>query len=142
MAAQKTAVGVVIAKYSTVDDALGALNIGEIDAVVGDEPLITYSSVKSFHNTTTLPILINKYKYAAVVRKGKTELLAKINATIDRLKTAGELKRLDETWLGNVREAAINLHQKDLELERLQYQKSIRASIPKTGGAVSMNRVN
>ena len=67
-----------------MDDALGALNRTEIDAVVGDEPLITYSSFKSYPNTTTLPLLINKYKYAAVVRKNETELLAKINATIDR----------------------------------------------------------
>jgi ABC-type amino acid transport substrate-binding protein/Zn-dependent protease with chaperone function len=142
MATQKTATGVVITKYSTMDEALVALNIREIDAVVGDEPMITYSSVKSFHNTTTLPILINKYKYAVAVRKGKTELLAKINATIDRLKSAGELKRLDETWLGNVRRDAMDLHQKDLEVERLKKQKSIAFSIPKVSGEVSMSRMD
>jgi ABC-type amino acid transport substrate-binding protein/Zn-dependent protease with chaperone function len=131
MARQKTAAGVAITKYSTIDDALGALNIGEIDAVVGDEPLITYSSVKSFQNTTTLPILINKYQYAAVVRKGKTELLAKINATIDRLKSAGELKRLDETWLGNVRKDAIDLHQKDLEVESLKNKNLSASAFPR-----------
>jgi len=103
MAAQKAASGVTVIKYSILDDALGALNRGEIDAVVGDEPLITYSSVKSFHNTATLPVLINRYKYAAVVKKGKTELLAKINATIDRLNSTGALSRLDGKWLGNVR---------------------------------------
>ena len=103
MAAQKTASGVAIAKYSTMDDALGALNRGEIDAVVGDEPLITYSSVKSFHNTTTIPILINKYQYAAVVKKGRAELLAKINATMDRLESTGVLDRMDQTLLGDVR---------------------------------------
>jgi polar amino acid transport system substrate-binding protein len=129
MATQKTAAGVVVTKYSTMDDALGALNRGEIDAVVGDEPLITFSSVKSFHNTTTLPILINKYKYAVVVRKGKTKLLATINATIDQLKSAGKLKRLDETWFGNVRNDAMDLRQKDLEVERLKKQQSITASM-------------
>jgi ABC-type amino acid transport substrate-binding protein/Zn-dependent protease with chaperone function len=103
MAAQKTASSVSIAKYATLDDALGALNRGEIDAVVGDEPMITYSSIKSFHNTTTIPILINKYQYAAVVKKGKTDLLAKINATVDRLKSTGALNRWDEAWLGKVR---------------------------------------
>ena len=131
MATQKTATGVVITQYSTMDDALGALNIGEIDAVVGDEPLITYSSVNSFHNTATLPILINKYQYAVVVRKGKTELLAKINATIDRLKSAGELKRLDETWFGNVRKDAIDLHQKDLEVEKLKNKILSASASPK-----------
>jgi ABC-type amino acid transport substrate-binding protein/Zn-dependent protease with chaperone function len=119
MAAQKTAPGVIITRYSAMDDALGALNRTEIDAVVGDEPLIAYSSVKSFHNTTTLPTLINRYKYAVVVRKGKTELLAKINATIDRLQSAGELQRLDTTWLGDVRKAALDLHLQDLQEGRL-----------------------
>jgi len=111
MAKQKIAGDVVVTKYSSIDDALGALNRREIDAVVGDEPLITYSSVKSFHNTATVPVLINRYQYAAVVQKGKKELLAKINATIDGLKSAGELKRLDERWLGDVRKDALDLQQ-------------------------------
>ena len=84
---------ITIKKFSTMDDALGALNRTEIDAVVGDEPMITYSSFKSYPNTTTLPEQVNKYKYAAVVRKSETELLAKINATIDRLKSSGELQK-------------------------------------------------
>ena len=92
----------------------GALNRGEIDAVVGDEPLITYSSVKSFHNTTTIPILINKYQYAAVVKKGRAELLAKINATIDRLESTGVLDRMDQTLLGDVRK------DRDLEVAALK----------------------
>ncbi len=111
MARQKTAAGVVLTKYSSIDDALGALNRREIDAVVGDEPLITYSSVKSFHNTAIVPVLIHRYKYVAVVQKGKKELVAKINATIDGLKSAGELKRLDERWLGDVRKDALELRQ-------------------------------
>jgi ABC-type amino acid transport substrate-binding protein len=107
MADQKTASGVAVTKFPTMDDALGALNRTEIDAVVGDESLITYSSFKSYPNTTTLPGLINKYQYAVVVRKTEPELLSKINATIERLRSAGELKKLDQTWFGNVREDAI-----------------------------------
>ena len=124
MATQKTAVDAVIARYSTMDDALGALNRGELDAVVGDEPLVTYSCVKSFHNTIALPALINEYKYAAVVRRGKTELLATINATIDRLDSTGRLKKLDETWLGNVRRTADYLQQEELEAARLNARMS------------------
>jgi ABC-type amino acid transport substrate-binding protein len=71
--------------------------------LLSDQPLITYSCVKSFHNTTTVPILLNKYKYAVVVRKGRLDLLAKINQTIDRLDAAGALSKLDEAWLGDVR---------------------------------------
>lgn len=141
--ASQTASGVVISKYSTMDDALGALNRAEIEAVVGDEPLITYSSFKSYPNTTTLPLLINKYKYAVVVRKNESELLAKINATIDRLKSAGELKKLDEKWFGNVRQDAGDQRQKDLEVERLKKApKSISVTIHRISGAFSMDRLD
>ena len=143
MARQKTATRVTIKKYATMDDALGALNRTEIDAVVGDEPLITYSSFKSYPNTTTLPVSINKYKYAAVVRKGETELLAKINATIDRLQSAGELKKYEETWFGNVRKDARGQREKDLEEEKLKKApKAISVSIQKISGAFSMDRLD
>jgi ABC-type amino acid transport substrate-binding protein len=143
MAQQKTAKNVTIKKYPTMDDALGSLNRTEIDAVVGDEPLITYSSFKSYPNTTTLPAQINKYKYAVVVRKDETELLAKINATIDRLNSAGELKKYEETWFGNVRKDAGNQRENDLEQERLKKApKSISVSIQKISGAFSMDRLD
>jgi ABC-type amino acid transport substrate-binding protein len=103
MAGQAIATDVDITRFFSLDDALGALNRKEIDAVVGDEPFITYSCIKSFHNTTTVPFLINKYKYAAVVRKGRRDLLTCINQTLDRLDSTGALKRFDETWLGEVR---------------------------------------
>jgi arginine/lysine/histidine transporter system substrate-binding protein len=143
MASQKSATGVSISKFPTMDDALGALNRTEIDAVVGDEPLITYSSFKSYPNTTTLPALINKYQYAVVVRKTEPELLAKINATLDRLKAAGEFKKYDETWFGNVRKDASGQREKDLEEERLKKApKSISVSIQRISGAFSMDRLD
>jgi polar amino acid transport system substrate-binding protein len=143
MTMQKVAAGVAITRYPTMDDALGALNRAEIDAVVGDEPLITYSSFKSFHGTTKLPALIHKYQYAAVVRKNESELLTKINATIGRLKSAGDLRKLDETWFENVRKDASDLHQKDQETERLKKApKSISVSIKKVSGTVDMNRLD
>jgi ABC-type amino acid transport substrate-binding protein/beta-lactamase regulating signal transducer with metallopeptidase domain len=118
MARQNAAAGATVIKYSTVDDAMGALNLSEIDAVVGDAPLIAYSIQTSFHNSTFLPVLVNRYKYAAVVPKGKTNLLTKINATINRLKSTGELKRLDETWFGSRTKGKINLHQNVPEGEK------------------------
>lgn len=143
MAQQKTASNVTIKKYTTMDDALGALNRTEIDAVVGDDPIITYSSFKSYPNTTTLPVLINKYSYAVVVRKSEPELLAKINATIERLKSAGELKRYEETWFGNVRKDASGQREKDLAEERLKKApKSISVAIQKISGAFSMDRLD
>lgn len=116
MAAQRTAADIVLKRFSTIDDALGALNRGEVDAVVGDEPLIAYS-IKSFLNTIPLPGFVNRYKYAAVVRKGRTDLLAGINATIGRLESVGELKKLDKKWLGAARRDAINLRLRSPEAE-------------------------
>ncbi|HTY62083.1 MAG TPA: ABC transporter substrate-binding protein [Acidobacteriota bacterium] len=143
MAQQKTAKNVTIKKYPTMDDALGALNRAEIGAVVGDEPFITYSSYKSYSNTTTLPILINKFKYAVVVRSSEPELLAKINATIARLQAAGEFKKYEETWFGNVRKEAQGQREKDVEEERLKKApKAISVSIQKISGAFSMDRLD
>jgi ABC-type amino acid transport substrate-binding protein len=143
MADQKTATGVTVKKFPTMDDALGALNRTEIDAVVGDEPLITYSSFKSYPNTTTLPTLINKYQYAVAVRKTEPELLAKINATIERLNSAGELKKLDQTWFGNVRKDAGDQAQGDIiENQKKRAPKSISVSIQKISGAFSMDRLD
>jgi ABC-type amino acid transport substrate-binding protein len=143
MAAQKTASPAKITKYLTMDDALGALNHAEIDAVVGDEPLITYSSFKSFPNTTILPTLVNKYRYAVAVRAGEKVLLDKINATIDRLKSAGELKKLEEKWFENVREGAKGQRESDIAIERSKKApKSISVSIQKISGAFSMDRLD
>jgi polar amino acid transport system substrate-binding protein len=143
MANQKTATDVSIKKFSTFDDALGALNRTELDAIVGDEPLLTYSSHTSYQNTTTLPDLINKYQYAVVVRKNDAELLETINATIDRLKKAGEIEAWSAKWFQNVREEATKLREKDLEEERLKKSpKAIAVTITKVTGAWRMDRLD
>jgi ABC-type amino acid transport substrate-binding protein len=118
LARHQTAAEINVIHYTSIDDAMADLNVGEIDAVVGDEPLIIYSIRTSFHNTTALPVLINRYQYAAVVRKGKTDLLAKINSTIDRLESSGELKKLDEIWFGDWRREVIDVRQNDPEADR------------------------
>jgi ABC-type amino acid transport substrate-binding protein len=143
MASQKAVKPSKIAKYLTMDDALGALNHAEIDAVVGDEPLITYSSFKSFPNTSILPTLVNKYQYAVVVRAGEKDLMAKINATIDRLKADSELKKLEDKWFENVREGAKGQREKDLKEEMMKKApKNISVSIQKISGAFSMDRMD
>lgn len=143
MADQKTAKGVSITKFSSFDEALGALNRAEIDAVVGDEPMITYSSFNNYKNTVRLPKLINKYQYAAVVRKKETKLLETINATIDRLTASGELKKYDEKWFGTVRADADEKLQKDLEVEELKNKpKTIKVRLTKLSGAWPMDRLD
>lgn len=143
MATQKTAANVTIKKYPTLDDALGALNRTEIDAVVGDEMLIMYSSVKSYPNTNVESTLINKYAYAVAVRKGEAELLQKINAVIDRMKSAGDLDKLAATWIGTIREEAEKRISGDQKQEALKKgPKTISVTINKLSGAWSLDRLD
>jgi ABC-type amino acid transport substrate-binding protein len=143
MATQKTATGVTVTKYPSLDDALGALNRTEIEAVVGDEPMITYSSYESFKNTTKLPILVNKYQYAAVVRKNETELLAKVNETIERLLASGEIKKSDERLMGKIREEGAKERAGDTaDNAARKAPKVINVNLRKLSGAWNMDRLD
>jgi ABC-type amino acid transport substrate-binding protein len=143
MESQKESLHTTITKYPTLDDALGALNRTEIDAVVGDEPILTYSSFTNYQNTTTLPELINKYKYGVVVRKGEKELLDKINGTIGRLQKSGELASWSQKWFENVKEDAKKRLNEDEEAERLKKApKTITVNIQKISGAFHMDRLD
>jgi len=144
MATQKTPADVTIIKYTTLDDALGALNRAEIDAVVGDEPMVTYSSYKSYKNTTVRQDrVINRYKYAAVVRKGETELLGKINATIDRMRASEEIDKSADKFFGNVRDEARNQLAEDTRIARVKrVPKTINVIITKLSGAWDMDRLD
>ena len=134
---------VSVMRYAALDDALGALNRAEVDAVVGDEPFITYSSVQSYTNTMLMPALVNKYQYAVAVRKTEPELLAKVNETIDRLKSSGDMKKLDETWMGTVREEAKKLLQGEVQRNELEKSpKSISVNITKLSGNWNMDRLD
>jgi len=143
MTTQTTAAGVEIARYQTMDDALGALNRGEIDAVVGDEMLINYSSVKSYQNTRVLDTIVNRYSYAVAVRKKETELLKKINEKIGEMKSSGELAELQKKWMGNIKEESALLAAKDRKQDELKRgPKTISVVINKQSGAWSMDRLD
>jgi ABC-type amino acid transport substrate-binding protein len=135
--------GVSIKKYANLDDALGGLNRAEVDAVVGDEPFVTYSSVESFPNTIRLKEKVNSYQYAVVVRKTEPELLAKINETIDRLKASGELDKLEKTWMGDKREKANERLQGDItNIQQQGASKTINVNINKVSGAWNPDRLD
>jgi ABC-type amino acid transport substrate-binding protein len=135
MSTQTVAQNVTVRQYSSLDAALGALNRREVEAVVGDEPVVTYSSVKSFPNTTILPDLINKYQYAVVVRQGEDGLLNTINETLDHLVASGEITRLEEKWMGDLREEARKRIEGDRKEEAVRRApKTIDVTINKQGG--------
>jgi polar amino acid transport system substrate-binding protein len=142
MASQTTATNVTLSRYATIDEALGFLNRREIDAVVGDEILLNYSSVESFPNTNIMNTIINRYSYAVAVRKGDAKMLEKINETISRMKNSGELAQLEAQWIGDVKERAKARATGDREEEELKKApKAISVTINKQSGNWSMERL-
>jgi ABC-type amino acid transport substrate-binding protein len=140
MTSQKT---ISVQKFATLDDAMGSLNRAEVDAVVGDEPLIAYSSVKSFQNTMLLPDTVNKYKYAIVVRKSDPDILEKINETINRMKASGDLKKIEQTWIADVKEKSREKHSKAVNLDKAQKApKTISVNLAKLSGSWDMSRLD
>jgi ABC-type amino acid transport substrate-binding protein len=144
MTTQTTARGATLSKFKTLDDALGALNRGELDAVVGDHPILTYSIYKSYAlNLITTGVVLLPIQYGAVVRPNDTVLLGKVNDTIARLKSAGELERNREKWFQNVMQ--ITKDERDaLAKEELlkQAPKSITVNFVKeAGNSVRLDRL-
>jgi ABC-type amino acid transport substrate-binding protein len=126
---------VSLKKYATLDEALGGLNRAEVDAVVGDEPFLTYSSVDSFQNTMTRRDKVNTYQYAVVVRKTEPELLAKINETIDRMTATGEIEKIFKTLMGDRRaKAEARINELLAKEERRSAPKKIKVNVNKVSG--------
>ncbi len=143
MESQKVAANVQVTKYPTTDDALGALNRTEIDAVVGDNYSLTYSIYKSFPNLLTLGTLLDQDQYGVAMRKGEKELLAKVNSTLERLKKSNEMEALDKKWFQNVLEEAKKQREQLAQEEELRgAPKNVTANVIKTGGNFSMDRLD
>jgi len=143
METQKIAANVAISKFPTLDDALGALNRTEVDAVVGDEPILTYSIYKSFPNLMTLGVHLTEERYAAVTRREEKELLSKISGTIERLKKSAELESLRKKWFQNVMEAANKDREQIAREEALkEAPKDVTFNLVKTGGTFNMERLD
>ena len=143
MSTQKTASNVTIKRYRSLDDVLGGLSSTEIDAAVGDEVIMANSVFNNFSGTTLLPNKIDRYQYTVVVRKGEDELLAKINETIDRMKTSGDLDKLKEKWVDNIVSKAIGRGQEDKAIEeKKKAPKTINVKITKVSGAWNMDRLD
>lgn len=134
---------ITVQTFPTYDDALGALNRTEIDAVVADEPLLVYSIFQSYPNLTTIDKRLNQYQYAVVARKTDKDLMSQVNETLDRLKQAGELASLEEKHLTEIIKKAKDKrdeYQKEEALKKAP--KAIQVNIVKTGGAFNMDRLD
>lgn len=143
MESQKIATGITLTKYPTLDDALGALNRTEIDAVVGDEPILTYSIYQSFPNLATLGTHLTEEQYGVVARKSDTGLLSSVNKTLERLKKSGEIEALRKKWFQNVVEEAGKQREQMQKEEALKdAPKDIVFNFVKTSGTFNMDRLD
>ncbi len=143
MSTQKTASGVTVVKFPTLDDALGALNRTEIDAVVGDEAIVTYSTYKSFPMLISTGARLNEYNFGVVTRKNEKELISKVNETIERLKKSGEIENFKNKWIQNVMQAVSEERAKaEREAELRESPKDVTFNLIKTAGRFSMERLD
>jgi len=145
MAKQTTAANVKLTKFPTLDEALGALNRGELDAVVGDKPIMTFSIAKNYStNLITTDVELNQNQYAVVVRPKETKLLAQINETLRRLKSENRMKVWYDKWFGSVLETASKDILKIEQLEKLKNAPkalSVRL-IKEAGSTVRLDRLD
>jgi ABC-type amino acid transport substrate-binding protein len=143
MATQQTATDVTIVKYDYLDEALGALNRSEIDAVVGDYPVLAYSSYESFPNLIVIPTEMNKYTYAVAVRKNDTVLLESIEKTIARLEESGKIAEFEDEWFGDILDKAEEVRLEQEKEDALKKApKNINVRINKRSGSFKMDRLD
>ena len=93
--------GAKVVTFGSAELALGALQRGEVDAVVGNSPTYKYLMKSgAFTNVrmveTYAPRQVNEL--ALGVRKGETALLARVDAALGKLDAAGTLAQLRAKW--------------------------------------------
>lgn len=143
METQTVAGNVTLVEFKTLDDALGALNRTEIDAVVGENYIMTYGIWKSFEMLITTGTQLTSEEYAIAVRKDEKELLEQVNETLDKLKADGTLDALPQKWFQDVMEqasASITKYNEDETLKSTP--KTITCNIVKSGGSWNMSRLD
>lgn len=96
-------VGADLKEYDDVGLAIEDLLQGRLDAVVCDDPVALYYVNKKTDTAGKLNISFKtqeKEYYGFVVKKGRKDLLDKLNKGIKMLKESGEAGRIAEKWLG------------------------------------------
>lgn len=109
--------------FATLDDALLALNNREVDAVIGDQPILSYSifTTGAFNaNLRTVGERLTTESYGVVVRKDDAEMLKVVNKTLERLKSSGKQKEVYTKWFGDVEKGIAKQLREEAEAERLR----------------------
>lgn len=89
-----------VLRFNRGHDAVLALRDGEVDAVMlDDEPAKLF--VKDFEDLQILDEPYADESYGIAVNKDNTELLQRINAALEKLKSDGVIDRITKAWLEN-----------------------------------------
>ena len=87
-------------EYATIRDALEALSLGMVEAVVGEsETLMLAVSQMGRSHLTIVGTMFDSYDYGLGLPNG-SPLREDLNTTILRMREDGSLERIRETWLG------------------------------------------
>ncbi len=100
---RKADVGAELKEYDDVGLAIEDLLKGRIDAVICDDPVAMYYVNKKADTAGKLNISFKaqeKESYGFVVKKGRKDLIEKLNKGIKLLRESGEERRIAEKWLG------------------------------------------
>lgn len=85
--------------YDSDENTFKALEIGEVDAVVCDEIVARYETVKNGKKFEVLNVTVGKTnQYGIGFRKGDTELRDRIQAAFDSMVKDGTAKKISEKW--------------------------------------------
>ena len=91
--------GATLKEYDDVGQAFLDLMNGQIDAVVADSPLVYGYVAKNASKIKTVGEPFTDEYYGIAVKKGATDLLAKINKGLKAVKDKGLIEQLDAKWV-------------------------------------------
>jgi len=92
--------GIALTRYNTIDLALLDLQVGRIDAVVGDAPVLQHMIRQSFPELEAVGQRFTDEKFGIALARSSDDLRRALNAALWRVQQSGELDRLSEKWFG------------------------------------------
>ena len=86
-------------RYSKIIDGFQAMKSGKIDAIVVDDQVAKAIVEQDSSSFKILETAYAEEDYAIAVKKGNKDLLDKINAAIDEMKSNGQLKAIVDKYI-------------------------------------------
>jgi polar amino acid transport system substrate-binding protein len=87
--------------YNTLDDAVSALKVKQIDAIVIDTPTASYMASQQVPNGTVVGQFPTTGEHIGLLFAKDNPLVACVNQAIDKLSSAGTLKNLQTQYLSD-----------------------------------------